>query len=1026
MEKKLLLLFMGAFLLVSHAMAQQIIVSGKVTSSEDGLPVPGASVLIKGTKTATQTNATGTYTIQTKAGDILVFSYIGLLPQERPVGSNSIINVVLSPDSKGLNEVVVTAYGIERDSKSLGYSTPKVSGDEVSQTQRESFFSGLQGRVPGLSINPTSGDPGASAQIVLRGFISVSGDNSPLIVVDGLPIDNSTVNQTNDLVGGAANRNSDYSNRAGDVNPADIESYVILKGPEATALYGNLGASGAILITTKKAKAGRGTINYGNTFSTSTLINMPERQTKYNQGSNGIYSGTTTLYHGPAYAEGTKFYDNLNEFFEHSFSQTHNLSFEGGSEKFTYRWSNQFLNNKGTTPNTAYSRFSTRLTSEGQITPWMKMTTTFNYINIDHQKPTKGDANFLEGLYRLPPNYDINNWIDEFGNRKLNVGNIYNEVDNPFWTVYKNTAEDKTNRFIFNNNFRFTLAKWLNVTAILGADIYNTSNMKVFHAQSYSGSGSAADPAGGRISTFERLGRTLNGSVTISSNHKFGNYSANFVLGGNISDSYTNTNSMLGEKMYDPDFYNINNTLPTTQRVRNAVNNYRQVGVFAQAVLGYRSLLYLTLSGRVDGASRLMPNEPYFAYPAASMAFNFTDLDFFKKLDFISGGKLRASGGITGKEPWRTYGILSNLTPRSSSGGGFAYDYYGGNRKLKPETTNNYETGFDLKFFKDRLGIDFTYYYLLSKDQIIQPRTSYATGYVLRMLNGGKVRNQGVEIQLTGTPIQKQDFDWNIIFNFARNRGVVLSIADELPELYDSDTWAIGARSAVFPGKSTMSLSGVSLDKNNKGQVLIDPASGLPLTTNGDYNYIGDRAPKFTLGMVNNFRFKDFSLSFLWDLSVGGDVFNGTEYRNYTRGISLKTLDREEPRIVTGVLKDGLENTDNPTPNAIAITPFYNSLFYTTNISTEMFLEKNINSLRLRDVTLAYRFSKSITKRLPFLQNGRLFATFTDVALFTNYSGLDPEANANNASLGGAGGYRIDFFTTGRPLTMNFGLTLKL
>lgn len=935
------------------------------------------------------------------------------------------INVVLSPDSKALNEVVVTAYGIERESKSLGYSTPKVSGDEVAQTQRETFFGGLQGRVPGLSINPTSGDPGASSQIVLRGFTSVSGDNSPLIVVDGVPIDNSTVNQTRELVGAGPNRDSDYSNRAGDLNPADIESYVIMKGPEATALYGSSGASGAIIITTKKAKSGKGTINYNNAFNISTVLNMPERQTVYNMGQNGVYANNTTIYQGPKYVEGTKFYDNMNEFFQNSFSQTHNLSFEGGSDKYTYRWSNQFMDNTGTVPNTSYARFSTRLTGEGEIRPWLKVTTTLNYVNIDHLKPTKGNAGFLEGLFRYQPDFDVRIYQDAFGNRKLNVGTIYNEFDNPFWTVNKNPSQDKTNRIIFNNQFKFDLAKWLSLNAIVGADIYHTNNFRVFHGQSYSGSGAAADPANGRVSSFDRLGRRFDGSLTATAKQQFGDFNTTFILGATIADVNTTTNSMSGEKMYDQNFYSINNTLPSTHRVRNSVDRWRKYGAFAQAILGYKSLLYLTLSGRFDAASRLMPNNPYFAYPSASLAFNFTDLDYFKQFDWLSGGKLRASGGTTGKEPWLTYSIGSNLDPRASSGGGFAYNYQGGNPALKPERTTNYETGIDLKFFKDRLSIDFTYYNLLSNDQIILPRTSYGTGFILRMMNGGSVRNQGIELQLMGTPIQKSDFSWDITANFARNRGVVISLND-LPELYDSDTWAIGARSTVFPGRSTMALGGIRLDRNNKGQVLINPATGLPLTTNADYVYIGDRAPNFTLGLVNNFRYKDFNLSFLWDLSVGGDVFNGTEYRNYTRGISTKTLDREEARIVTGVLKDGLENTDNPTPNAIAVTPYYNSLFYTTNIATEMFLERNINSLRLRDISLSYNFSKGLTKRMPFLQGGRVFATLTDVVLFTNYSGLDPEANANNPSLGGVGGYRIDFFTTGRPLTANFGLSLRL
>lgn len=1027
MRKKLLLIVLGVFLSCAYSHAQQKNISGKVTALDDGLPIPGVSVKVKGTPNVVQTNSKGLYVISAKAGDVLVFSYIGMVVQEKTVGADLSINVVLKPDDKSLNEIVVTAYGIDRDKKSLGYSTPSVKGDDVSETQRESFFGGLQGRVPGLSINPSSGDPGASSQIVLRGFVSVSGNNSPLIVVDGLPIDNSVINQTNDLVGGGSNNNADYSNRAIDLNSSDIEGYVIMKGPEATALYGNLGASGAILITTKKGKAGKGTVTYSNAFNITTQVNMPEVQMKYNQGvNNAIYSPTTTDYFGPVYPEGTKLFDNFDQFLENAYSQTHNLNFEGGSEKFTYRWSNQYAQFKSPIPNTDLTKFSTKLTAEAEISPLLKLTTTLNYINTYNYKPARGISGYLMSLLRFPPRYDINDWQDEQGNRVLHVGSIFAEYDNPFWSVYKNTSEDKTHRFLMNNHFRFTPNKWLSFLAILGADIYTTSGLMVFHPQSYSGSGSALEPTGGSITGYDKLNRNLNGSVTATVKHKFGNFSGTYVLGGSIADNYYTVNSIRGEKMYDPNFYNINNTLPTTQRVRNNINNFRTVGVFAQAIMGYKSILYLTLSGRVDGASRLMPNNPYFDYPSVSMAFNFSDLEYFKKFDWLSGGKLRASAGITGKEPWKVYGILSNLVPRGSSGGGFSYDYYGGNRLLKPETTTNIEGGFEMGFFKNRLGIDFTYYTLLSEDQIIQPRTSYATGYVLRLINGGEVENKGMEIQLTGNPVKSSKIDWNVTLNYARNKGTVLSIADELPELYNADTWLAPVRSAVFPGKSTGAMSGQKLDRNANGDVLIDPATGLPLMTNDLYSYIGDRTPDFTLGVVNRLRIANFSLSFLWDFSFGGDVFNGTEYLLYKKGLSLKTLDREQPRIVKGVLKDGLENSANPTPNVIAITPYYNSRFFSETIASDMFVEKDVNTIRLRDITLSYSFNERMMKRMPFLRNLSVYTTLTDVFLFTNYSGIDPESNSNTAALGGIGGYRMDLGNMGRPLTINFGINVKL
>jgi ferric enterobactin receptor len=1028
MKRKLLLLLWGAFLLFSSAFAQQKIITGKIISADDGQTIPGASVRIKGGAKATQTNNEGSYSIQAQVGDVLVFSFIGLVSQERAVSTASVINVTLNSDAKALNEIeVTTAYGINRNPASLGYSTPNVSGDEVANTQRESFFNGLQGRVPGLSVNPTSGDPGASAQIVLRGFVSISGDNSPLMVIDGLPMDNSILNQ-NDLVSNGANRDADYSNRAVDINPADIESYTILKGPEATALYGNLGASGAIIITTKKAKAGKGSISYNNSFRVEEQINFPEIQLKYNQGLNGNYDPTTTSYLGPAYIEGQPVYDNLQEFFETGIAQKHNLAFEGGSDKYTYRWSNEYTDNKGTIPTSQFTRFSTRLTGTAQINPILNLTTTLNYIDTYNKKVSKGVSGYLMSLLRFPSRYDINDWQDELGNRLLHVGSIYSEFDNPLWEVNKNLKDDRTNRILANSNLTLKPTKWLTINGTLGADISTTSGLSVYHAQSYLGSGSAGTPTGGSVLAYDKITKILNGSLTASAKHKFGKFNNTFVMGATFADNNYTTNSQSGQNMYDPDFYSINNTLLTTQRNRTSVNRYRNVGVFGQAILGYESIFFLTLSGRVDGASRLMPNTPYFAYPAASFAFNFTEFNFIKEnLSFISSGKIRASAAFTGKEPWRQYATKSNLENANSTGGGFAYNLTGGNADLKAETSKNIETGFELQFFNNRLGIDFTVYQLRSSDQIILPRTSYGTGFALRMMNGGEVQNRGTEIQLTGNPIKAKGFNWDITFNYSQNEGKVLSIAAELPELYDSDTWVLsGVRSTVFPGGSTGTIGGYTFDRNINGDVLINPATGLPLRSTEKYSIIGDRTPEFTLGMVNNFRYKGLNLSFLWDLRVGGDVLNGTEYRNYLQGLSTKTLDREEPRVITGVLKDGLENTDNPTPNVIAVTPFSNSNYYTANVAAEMFVEKDIKTLRLRDITLGYDFPKSFMKKIKFLQNLGAFVTLTDVVLFTNYSGMDPESNQNTPGLGGIGGYGFDLGNMGRPFGMNFGLRVKL
>jgi ferric enterobactin receptor len=399
MKKKLLMLFLGTFLFAIQAIAQ-VTVSGKVTSSEDGQPIPGASIKIKGTSTAVQTSPLGVYSIKAKAGDVLQFIYLGRNTEERTVGTATTINVSLREDASSLKEVTITtAYSIERDKKSIGYSLTKVDGDEVAQTGRENFVNGLAGRVPGLSINPTSGDPGASSQIVLRGIVSLSGDNQPLMVVDGVPIDNSVLNQMNTTIQGT-NRNQDYTNRASDINPADIESYTILKGPEATSLYGNLGSNGAIVITTKKAKAGKATVSYNGSLRIESVNRAPDVQTVYSQGaSNGIADGVSTSFFGPKYADGLKIYDNVGSFFQTGTAQKNNLVMEGGKESFTYRWSTEYTNNRGTIPTTKYERFVTSLTGQAALSQAIKLTTRFSYTNAYNKKANKGIVWLFNGTF---------------------------------------------------------------------------------------------------------------------------------------------------------------------------------------------------------------------------------------------------------------------------------------------------------------------------------------------------------------------------------------------------------------------------------------------------------------------------------------------------------------------------------------------------------------------------------------------------------------------------------------------------
>jgi ferric enterobactin receptor len=1026
MKGRLLLFVFGLIFISNQALAQRTI-SGKVTNPK-GVGLGNVTIQEKGKSLFAVTTTEGNFQITVSPDATLVFRYIGFITVEKKVGSENVLNVTLKEDLSTIDEVVVTAHGIDRDKKSLGYSTPVVSGEEVAETQRVEFFNGLQGRVPGLTVNSSSGLPGASAQIVLRGFISISGDNNALIVVDGVPIDNSTLSES-DLAFTSNNQENDYSNRGIDLNPDDIESYVIMKGPEATALFGNQGAGGAILITTKKGKVGRVAVNYNYAGRVEYVNKFPERQYVYSNGLSGNYDGTSSYAFGPKYPEGIElFKKNINNFFRTGFNHKHNVGIEGGTSNITYRWSGEYTDNTGIVPNTRYTRAQTRLNSSIDISSKVKFNTSISYMFSDNDKARRGQSSYMYTLLRFNPLYDVRDWIDPNGNRVLHTGTIYTELDNPFWDAYRNISFDKVNRSMANGTLTYTPNKWLTFTGIMGIDYSTTHGENVYHAQSFKGSGNSDDDGDfGEITMYDRSARIINGTFTARSRHKFNDFSLTAVLGSNFNDYLYETNSQYGRNFSDPNFYSINVTNPDDRMAVESLSQTRNVGFFAQTVWGYKSLLYMTLSGRMDGSSRLMPNTPWFAYPSGSLAFNFTDLDYFKDIKWISDGKIRASISLTGKQPLAPYFTLSKYKGQTSSGGGLAYDVNGGSPDLKPETTEDKEFGVEFALFKKRLTIDFTRYSRISRDQIFRPRLSYGTGFILKMLNGGTVKSDGIEVQAKVSAIRKQDFNWDITFNFTKNQGKVVSLADALPETYDSDTWIFnGIRSGAAPGYSIGNLMATDYKRNDKGEMLINATSGLPILGSDIYYPIGDRIPDFTLGTINKFRYKKFSTSFLWDLRVGGDVLNGLEYRMNLYGLSDKTLNRENPRILNGVWEDGLENTDNPTRNNIAVTPYYNSAYYNNNTLSRSYLERDIWTFRLRDITLSYELPKSLTSRVGKNTSLSVFCTAVDVVLFTNYTGIDPETNSNNASLGGVGGFGIDGGSMGKPRAYNFGVRLKL
>jgi TonB-linked SusC/RagA family outer membrane protein len=986
--------------------------------------VPGASVKIKGSQSGVQTGASGTYSISAKQGDILVFSFIGTVTQEKTVTGN-VINAILQEDNQSLNEVVVTALGQTVKQRSLGTSQQTVKGADIAQTQRENFINALQGRVAGVEVTSSSGVPGASSSITIRGVSSISGSNQPLMIVDGLPIDNKTLNTSAFFSEGSsntsqANRTVDFTNRASDINPEDIESLVVLKGPEAAALYGIDAANGAIVITTKRGKSGPGVIDYSNSFRVETPRGKPEIQRQY--GVSGV--GTSTFqYFGNEYPAGTQFYDNIDGFFQTALTQKHNLSMSGGAEKLNYRVSSSYTNQNGIIPNSKYDRINLTGTTQATLNSWLKTDLSMSYAYSNNDQARKGVGGPLIGLLVWPQTDNAKDYLTIAGTRRrLTTLGAGSEVDNPYFNINKNLNNSKTNRLISNLGLTITPFSWAHIKTNIGVDNYTNTTMILRHPESTTGIGTR-----GILDIANDVVRNINMQNLLNFNTVKFTESLSFdaTLGQSFQDLRSNTDASYGENFLDPNFVSVNNA--GTRNARSTLIRRRLVSFFGRATLNYNDYLYLTGTIRNDRTSTIPIDRYSFYYPSVSTSFVFTDVPAFEGLKKIfTSGKLRAAYAQVGKDA-RPYAYKAALESKLTVGGGYGYGFTGPNLGLKPEFAKSYEFGTELAFLNDRLGLDFTIYRKETTDQIINDiRGSYATGYILFNLNGGSTRNEGIEMTLRGTPVKGTGFTWDVLANFESAKGKVLALPNSLPESYVSDTWLFGnVRNGNSVGNSTRSLTGFFYLKNNSGDILIDPTTGLPLRSTVFIDGGYDRQPDFSIGLTNTFTFKNFSLSFLLDIRKGGDILNGTEQFLTARGLSMRTLDRNEPRVISGVLRDGLENSANPTKNNIIVVPRYQTGYY-TDISEELFIEKDINWLRLRDVTFSYRLPASLLKKQNFVKNASLFVTGTDLFLITNYSGLDPVVNGNSAAVGGSGGVGIDYGNFPIPMGLNFGIKIGL
>lgn len=1060
---RLFLAFSLMLLLLPQAMqAQERTITGTIVSEDNKTPLAGVTVRVKGTRKITQTDANGKFSVKVNPGEVLLITYVGYTTTEVKPGDGSTVGVSLKTADNTMGEVVVTAMDIKRNARELGYSVQKVSGAEVAETQRENFLNGLGGRVAGLTLNPTSGQAGASTQIVLRGFNSMALDNQPLFVIDGVIMDNSSINESG---GGAslglvenstrnvnqtANRNSDYSNRMADINPNDIETITVLKGPEATALYGSQASSGAIVITTKKGKTdGKFSVNYDNSFRMSKLTRFPEYSTNWSPGTNGVEENTFT-YFGPAHPANTKKYDNVGNFFQTAFTQNHNITAEYGKKNTSFRFSGSFLDQEGIVPENAFKRYTLRLSNSTKIGKYIEITPAITYIHSTNDKPKRGAGGYLLNLMIWPVTDDVRDYVDNDGRKRLLYSLSPNsEIDNPFFNVKFNRGYDQTDRYIATFSININPTKWLSLAGRFGYDQFKTDGWSFFHPlSSVLGRG-----IGGQQDNYYRRFNGYNHTLTATVKKSVGKLNFRFMGGSTWLDNKTQMYSVLGTGIVDS--INVQNQMIKDQAVvtqdqinqwmgdssrtkvslRQRLNrgllppgglyNYsliRQLAFFGEFSMNYKNLAFFTYSHRFETSSIFPKDYRNYNYPAGSLSFIVSDMiPSLKKNSILNYMKLRTSLASTARSssPYANQSVFSNVT---SSGGGFAYGFTNNNLFLEPEIQSTYEMGTEMRLFNSKLGFDLTYYKTTNKKQIAEGfRASYGTGFVLNTLNVGSTENKGLEISIDYSPIVRKNFNWNMRFNFNRMRNKVLSLPANVPEFYISDTWTYGfARGGLVTGGPTTAITSYGYARNTAGDILINPANGLPVV-DANFKVRGDRNPDFTLGWVNNFKYKGWALNFVWDLKVGGDIFNATDMYLTLQGVGKRTDDRYTPRIVNGVLNDGLQNSATPTKNTIVIIPAYNQTYYTT-MPEEEFIQKDVNWFRMRDITLRYTFPERVIRKLGFVKTAGLFITANDLILMTNYNGADPVVNGNTSGTRGVGGWGFDYGNIPAPVSVNFGI----
>jgi TonB-linked SusC/RagA family outer membrane protein len=1073
------------FLSTTIAFAQRTI-SGTVSDSQ-GQGMPGVNVIVKGTSAGTTSDAAGKYNISVpdQGTSILVFSFIGYASQEVDAGTRTTVDVTMTEDVRQLNEVVVTALGIERSTKALQYSVSEVDGENFTKARENNLGSQLAGRIAGVNVSKPATGPAGSTRIVIRGNKSIGGQNQPLYVIDGVPMDNSNYGSAG-IWGG-----KDEGDGLTSMNPDDIESITVLKGANASALYGSRGGNGVINIVTKKGSSRKGLgIDFNTNLVFDKIIDLRELQNKYGAGeyvdnkpdgiSNGVSTKPGTLGQafdwsqnawGPAF-DGSPVLqfdgvarpysyvgDNWKRFYETGKTWTNSLALSGGNDVQSFRFSVADLQNTGILPNNSFDRTNVTLSTNGK---YMNKLTLNAKVMYSHEKaknrPVVSDSpgNAPQAMWRIPGNINVLDFIGDpnkpgaipqgvdpallsvyaqgnpepkfAGQELLPAANNWGQ--NPYWSTYQLLTDDTRDRINTSAQLKYDITPWLYISGRGAMDWY------LRKANSLGAEGTGYDLVGGR-SQQDITSKEINFEGILGFNKTFGKFNVNAFIGANRMRRQYEKLQANGSGFNVQFFPSISNS-----KSRSFDYDFNETGInswFASAEVSYNNYLFLTATTRTDWFSVLNPKSNNVTYPSVGASFVFSDA-FTGMPNWLSFGKVRASwaqSGLVTINPYEsnlTYSLysfnhlgysLGSFTQANSAGGLIP------NPDLVPAVSTEIEAGVDLRFYDNRLGLDFTYYHQETTEDIVKQSISNATGFGSTYVNVGKLQNQGVEIMLTGTPVRGA-LTWDVSFNIAKNVNKVVTILPGLNELvpnsYDAEPRTRNVLIKQIVGYPFGEITGHVQEVDPNGNPVFNP-NGTPVATQ-NYVPIGNGLSKATGGLNNTFSWKGFNLSFLIDFRIGGDIFSGTNDRLVDWGMneqSLQGREGEAPVHIKGVVRTGDGTDDVPYVYSEVdrdLTPhearnYWGSVGGETTGITPMFLY-DASFGKLRQLTLSYSLPSKLLTKTPFRSVSLSIVGRNLAILWKNIPNVDPESAYSNQ----AGAQGLEYFAV--PTTRSYGFNVGL